>query len=103
MNARSPATSRLPAATASLALLALILVPLVGLPSNVIRLLLITLVWVTTSLAWNLLGGVSGQVSFGFAVFYGLGAYTTAIAINGGINPYVASQWVAWSRRWVPS
>ncbi len=91
MNAgTSPATNRLPAATASLALLALILVPLVGLPSNVIRLLLITLVWVTTSLAWNLLGGVSGQVSFGFAVFYGLGAYATAIAINGRINPYVA-------------
>jgi len=86
----SPTTNRLPATMAGLALLALILVPLVGLPSNVIRLLLITLVWVATSLAWNLLGGVSGQVSFGFAVFYGLGAYTTAIAINGGINPYVA-------------
>jgi branched-chain amino acid transport system permease protein len=86
----SPATYRLPAAMAALAVLALLFVPLVGLSSNVIRLLLITLLWVTTSLAWNLLGGIAGQVSFGFAVFYGLGAYTGAFAINGGINPYVA-------------
>ncbi|MFI5339150.1 MAG: branched-chain amino acid ABC transporter permease [Candidatus Methylomirabilales bacterium] len=86
----SPATNRLPAGVAALVLVALLLVPSVGLPSNVIRLLLVTLLWVAMSLAWNLLGGVAGQVSFGFAVFYGLGAYTAAFAINGGINPYVA-------------
>jgi branched-chain amino acid transport system permease protein len=86
----SPATNRLPAAIAGLVLVMLLLVPSVGLPSNVIRLLLVTLLWVVTSLAWNLLGGVAGQVSFGFAVFYGLGAYAAAFAINGGINPYVA-------------
>ena len=84
------ATNRLPAGVAALALMPLLLVPYVGLPSNVIRLLLVTLLWVAMSLAWNLLGGVAGQVSFGFAVFYGLGAYTAAFAINGGINPYVA-------------
>jgi len=84
------ATNRLPAGVAALALMALLLVPHVGLPGNVIRLLLVTLLWVATSLAWNLLGGVAGQVSFGFAVFYGLGAYAAAIAINGGIHPYVA-------------
>ncbi|HWT78141.1 MAG TPA: branched-chain amino acid ABC transporter permease, partial [Candidatus Methylomirabilis sp.] len=50
----------------------------------------ITLLWVATSLAWNLLGGIAGQVSFGFAVFYGLGAYTAAFGINAGINPYAA-------------
>jgi len=86
----SPATNRLQAGTAALVLVALLLVPSVGLPSNVIRLLLVTLLWVAMSLAWNLLGGVAGQVSFGFAVFYGLGAYTAAFAINGGIYPYVA-------------
>ena len=86
----SPATNWLPAAMAGLALVALLLVPPIGLSSNVIRLLLVTLLWVATSLAWNLLGGVAGQVSFGFAVFYGLGAYTAAFVINGGINPYLA-------------
>jgi branched-chain amino acid transport system permease protein len=73
-----------------LALAALLLVPLTEPQGNLLRLLLVTLLWVTTSLAWNLLGGVTGQVSFGFAVFYGLGAYTSAFAINAGINPYVA-------------
>ena len=86
----SPLKERLPAGMAALAFLALLLAPHVGLPSNVIRLLLTTLLWVATGLAWNLLGGVTGQVSFGFAVFYGLGAYTAAFAINGGVNPYVA-------------
>jgi branched-chain amino acid transport system permease protein len=75
---------------AGLVLVTLVLVPVVGFAGNVIRLLLVTLLWVATSLAWNLLGGVAGQVSFGFAVFYGLGAYTAAFGINGGINPYVA-------------
>ncbi len=78
------------AAFAALVLAALLLAPFADLSSNVIRLLLVTLLWVATSLAWNLLGGVTGQVSFGFAVFYGLGAYTAAFVINGGINHYVA-------------
>src|SRR5947209_1458817 len=51
-----------------------------------VRLLFVTLVWLTTSVAWNILGGFAGQVSFGFAVFYGLGAYTTALLLNSGMN-----------------
>jgi branched-chain amino acid transport system permease protein len=85
-----PTTSRPAAAFAALVLAALLLLPLLGLGGNTIRLLLVTFLWVTTSLAWNLLGGVAGQVSFGFAVFYGLGAYAAAFGINGGINPYLA-------------
>ncbi|MBV8202704.1 MAG: branched-chain amino acid ABC transporter permease, partial [Acidobacteria bacterium] len=51
------------------------------------RVLFGTLVWVTASVAWNLLGGFGGQVSFGFAVFYGLGAYAAAVALNAGLDP----------------
>jgi branched-chain amino acid transport system permease protein len=40
--------------------------------------------------AWNLLGGMAGQVSFGFAVFYGLGAYTTGLLMHAGLNPYLS-------------
>lgn len=68
----------------------LTIVPFIGLGSNVTRLLFVTLVWITTSVAWNLLGGFTGQVSFGFAVFYGLGAYATALSIAAGINPYLS-------------
>lgn len=64
--------------------------PLAGLRPNSIRLLFVTLVWLTASVAWNLLGGFAGQVSFGFAVFYGLGAYTTAIAYNAGLDRFVS-------------
>jgi len=67
-------------------LLALALVPLVGPGPNTIRLLFISLVWITASVAWNILGGFAGQVSFGFAVFYGLGAYATAISLNAGLD-----------------
>lgn len=59
--------------------------PLAGAGPNPIRLLFVSLVWVSCSVGWNILGGYAGQISFGFAVFYGLGAYATAIALNAGI------------------
>lgn len=73
-----------------LLLVVLAILPVAGLGPNLIRLFFITFIWVTTSLGWNLLGGFTGQVSFGFAVFYGLGAYTTGLLIDRGINPYLS-------------
>jgi len=64
--------------------------PLANPGPNTVRLLFVTLTLVAMSVGWNLLGGFCGQVSFGFAVFYGLGAYTTALSINGGIPPMLA-------------
>jgi branched-chain amino acid transport system permease protein len=70
---------------APLALLAaLAVLPLASPGPNAIRLLFISLVWVSASVAWNILGGFAGQVSFGFAVFYGLGAYATSLSLNAG-------------------
>jgi branched-chain amino acid transport system permease protein len=66
----------------------LLLLPAANPSDNVIRLLFVTAVWTTTSLGWNLLGGMAGQVSFGFAVFFGLGAYTTALLMHAGHSPY---------------
>jgi branched-chain amino acid transport system permease protein len=68
----------------------LALLPVAGLTPNIVRLFFATMIWVITSVAWNLLGGFAGQISFGFAVFYGLGAYTAALMINAGINPYLS-------------
>jgi branched-chain amino acid transport system permease protein len=69
----------------------LALLPAFGLQANALRLLFITFMWVTASVAWNILGGFAGQVSFGFAVFYGIGAYTAAILIDAVyLHPYVA-------------
>lgn len=39
---------------------------------------------------WNLMSGYTGQFSFGHAVFYGLGAYTSSILyVDFGINPWI--------------
>ncbi|QIA26531.1 branched-chain amino acid ABC transporter permease [Thermaerobacter sp. PB12/4term] len=68
----------------------LIALPLAGWQGN-LRLIFTTLLWTTCSIAWNLVGGFAGQVSFGFAVFYGLGAYTAAVLITAGhVNPYLS-------------
>jgi len=85
------ALPRLSAKTALplLLLLALLLLPSAGLSPNLVRILFITYVWTITSVAWNLVGGFTGQVSFGFAVFYGLGAYTAGLMINAGGSPYL--------------
>jgi branched-chain amino acid transport system permease protein len=42
-------------------------------------------------LAWNLLAGVCGQVSFGHAAFFGIGAYASALLVmKAGFNPFLA-------------
>lgn len=78
------------AAAPFLLLAVLAALPLFDLNANTIRLLFVTFVWITTSIAWNILGGFGGQVSFGFAVFYGLGAYAAALSINHGVNPLLS-------------
>jgi len=50
------------------------------------QLTLITFLYVTLSVAWNIIGGYAGQTSFGHAAFYGLGAYTTAILAVGKLS-----------------
>jgi branched-chain amino acid transport system permease protein len=39
---------------------------------------------------WNILGGYAGQFSFGHALFFGLGAYTsTLMFIHWGLSPWI--------------
>jgi len=45
----------------------------------------------SVSLAWNLLAGVCGQVSFGHAAFFGIGAYASSLLVTkAGFNPFLA-------------
>ncbi len=49
------------------------------------------LLWAVLSLGWNVLCGYGGYSSFGHAVFWGLGAYTVALAmIDLNIVPWVS-------------
>ena len=42
------------------------------------------------SLCWNILGGFTGQLSFGHALFMGVGAYTsTLLLLRFGISPWI--------------
>ncbi|TAM60842.1 branched-chain amino acid ABC transporter permease [bacterium] len=44
-------------------------------------LLYITVLYVALAYAWNVISGYAGYLSFGQVTFFGLGAYTTAIAV----------------------
>ena len=53
-----------------------------------LHLLILGLLYITLASGWNLVGGFIGQISFGHAAFFGLGAYTTAILwLHGGVHP----------------
>ena len=72
------------AAAAVLALLPL----LMDSPSH-LNLLILMLMAAQLGVAWNILGGYAGQVSFGHAAFFGLGAYTsTVLTLQFGVNPW---------------
>lgn len=48
------------------------------------------LVWAVMGLAWNLLSGYSGLISFGHAAFFGLGAYFVVLCqIVFGLTPWL--------------
>ena len=51
--------------------------------------LILIMMWITMATAWNLLGGYCGQVSFGHAVFFGLGAYGGGLLyLHWDISPW---------------
>jgi branched-chain amino acid transport system permease protein len=45
----------------------------------------LALIFVVAGLGWNILGGLVGQISFGHAVFFGMGAYVTARTSSDGV------------------
>jgi branched-chain amino acid transport system permease protein len=54
-----------------------------------IHLMIMVLLWTVLGASWNLLGGFTGQVSFGHATFLGAGAYTMMILyLKAGIDPW---------------
>lgn len=45
--------------------------------------------WMYLCVAWNMIGGIVGQVSFGHAAFFGIGGYvSTYLATSYGISPW---------------
>jgi branched-chain amino acid transport system permease protein len=79
-------TSPLLAACAAVALA----VPVITHDNYIIQLLNIAILNAMVVLGLNFATGWAGQINFGQAAFYGLGAYTTAIATRAGL-PWIAT------------
>src|SRR5262249_44444702 len=55
-----------------------------------IHILIQILFFAYVSSCWNILGGFAGQLSFGHALFLGVGAYTsTLLLLNLGLTPWL--------------
>jgi len=53
------------------------------------NILILTLMYAALSQSWNILGGYCGQISLGHALYFGLGAYTTALLFTKfGVLPW---------------
>jgi branched-chain amino acid transport system permease protein len=63
--------------------------PLAIASSFVLHVCILVLMWTLLGAAWNVLGGFAGQVSFGHAALFGIGAYTTMILfLKLGVAPW---------------
>src|ERR1700722_15256780 len=60
------------------------------LPEHSVHVAIQILLFAYLSLCWNILGGFTGQLSFGHALFMGVGAYTsTLLLLRYGISPWI--------------
>ncbi len=59
--------------------LIILLLPLVLKNAYILHLIILIMLWTILGASWNLLGGYTGQVSFGHAAFFGIGAYTACL------------------------
>jgi branched-chain amino acid transport system permease protein len=64
---------------------ALVVVPLAGMPAFYEAFLYLVLSWIALATSWNVLSGYSGYFSFGHGAFFGAGVYTTA-TLAGALN-----------------
>ncbi|MGL3605455.1 branched-chain amino acid ABC transporter permease [Rhizobium sp. G187] len=69
---------------------ALAVVPLVSASNTLFNFMVMSLIITLAAQGWNILGGVAGQTSFGHALFFGVGCYTTAmLQVHLGLNAWV--------------
>jgi branched-chain amino acid transport system permease protein len=71
---------------------ALALPAIVGGNSYLLSIVVRALLFIALGQAWNVVAGIGGQLSLGHGVFFGVGAYGTAILFNSfGVTPWVGS------------
>ncbi|MBW6494102.1 MAG: branched-chain amino acid ABC transporter permease [Burkholderiaceae bacterium] len=68
----------------------LVLLPLAWGDAYVLRIVTMTAIFAIFAASWDLLSGFSGQINFGHALFFGVGAYTTALLSHHfGLPPWL--------------
>ncbi|HEX2152924.1 MAG TPA: branched-chain amino acid ABC transporter permease [Acidimicrobiia bacterium] len=67
--------------------------PMIGDSFNyVLQISTITLMWITLSSSWNLIGGYAGYISLGNNVFFGVGGYLAgALLVYQGWSPFLTA------------
>jgi ABC-type branched-subunit amino acid transport system ATPase component/ABC-type branched-subunit amino acid transport system permease subunit len=54
------------------------------------RVLTLVFLWAAMGLAWNIISGYAGQISFGHQAFFGIGAYVTVLlVVKAGLTPWI--------------
>lgn len=75
-----------------LILLIFILIPTMVKSPYILNIFVLMFYMSTLSMAWNLLGGMTGQNSLGHAAYMGLGAYACCLlVVKTGANPWLAA------------
>jgi branched-chain amino acid transport system permease protein len=70
--------------------LAVLLLPVVWPDPYVLRIATFTCLFAVFAASWDLLAGYTGQVNFGHALFFGAGAYTSALlSLRLGLPPWL--------------
>jgi branched-chain amino acid transport system permease protein len=74
--------------TIAFALAAVILPVFIKAPYQ-LHILILIIIWAIIGTAWNLLSGYAGQVSFGHAAFFGVGAYAAGLmTLHYSLSPW---------------
>jgi len=72
------------------ALVAAIAFPLVFTAGFPIHVMIIVFMYALMGVAWNIMGGYAGMLSFGQAAFFGIGGYTSSfLFVTYGVNPWL--------------
>ena len=75
-----------------LLLLVFVLIPVFVKSPYILNIFVLVFYMSTLSMAWNLLGGMTGQNSLGHAAYMGLGAYASCLLITkAGANPWLSA------------
>jgi branched-chain amino acid transport system permease protein len=69
--------------------LSLLLLPVITQDSYVLRIIILSSIFAILAASWDLLSGFTGQMNFGHALFFGVGAYAAALLnLRAGLPPW---------------